>query len=293
MQYPTNFQSTRKTVREVLSDGVSYLREASRETPYLDALLLLSHAMGISKEECILRYPEALSDSANKRFCTYLERRKNHIPVSYILGKKEFYGRSFLVDERVLVPRPDTETLVEAVLERVDSFPRKNRVLDLCTGTGCIGITLKLERPELQVFCSDISLDVKEVFRKNCMALLGEPLPFYHSDLFKSIPDPPFDCILANPPYLKDEELRGIHSAPLKDPEIALLGGGEDGLNIIIKIVKKALDHINPGGYLFLEAAPSQMEGIEKNMRLLGWKEVYIIRDLSGKERVIYGVSPE
>ncbi len=282
-----------KTVREVLLEGVTILTEASVQNPYLDTLLLLSHTMGISKEQCIIRYPEPLPKELKNQFYIYLEKRKNHIPVSYIRGKKEFYGRTFFVDDRVLVPRPDTETLVEAVLERVDLSLGSCRILDLCTGTGCIGITLKLERPDLNVVCSDISLDVKEVFEKNCKALLGKSLPFYHSDLLYSIPGPSFHILVANPPYLREDELRGMDSTPLKDPEIALLGGGKDGLRIITKIIKNALDHIQPGGYLFLEADPHQMESIEKNMLRVGWQGLNTVGDLAGRERVIYGTAPE
>ena len=156
-----------------------------------------------------------------ERFLGLVDRRSAGVPVSYIRKVKEFWGLEFYVDERVLVPRPDTEALVEKALDVVRADPRLYRVHDACAGSGCIGIALKSTVPRLSVSASDISAEAGEVLSFNAEKLLGARMEFFVSDLLESVPGP-FDVITANPPYLSDNEVEGMRKLGWPEPEMAL-----------------------------------------------------------------------
>jgi release factor glutamine methyltransferase len=179
------------TVQAALQRGQSTLFYAEVETPLLDATVLLGEALGLSKEQ-LLACPEApVQEEGWQRFQEFLDRRCRGIPVSYILRRKEFFSLEFYVDERVLVPRPDTEALVEEALALLDARAAGGqalRVHDACTGSGCVAIALQHSRPGLEVSASDLSPGAEEVFRLNCRRLLGRELPFHRSDLLRQVP---------------------------------------------------------------------------------------------------------
>ena len=174
------------TVRTLLTQGYDTLFFAELESPLLDAVVLLAHALSVTKERLLASMPDEVEPEAEKRFRGFLDMRCSGSPVSYIRRVKEFYGLEFYVDERVLVPRPDTEVLVDKVLRVVKADPRLRLVHDTCTGSGCIGITLQRTTPELTVSASDISASALDVAAMNAQRILGKEIESYHSDLLDS-----------------------------------------------------------------------------------------------------------
>jgi len=271
------------TVRQVLQEGAKLLEGV--ETPFLDALILLSHASGHSKEKLLASYPEEVSADAARDFRHCIGRRLKGIPVSYIRGKKEFYGLEFAVGPGVLVPRPETETLVEAVLGLVRESSGVKSVHDACTGTGCVAITIKHEMPGLEVTASDVSAEALSYFGRNSRELLREELPNQVSDLLSSVSGI-FDVITANPPYVTTSSWKTMADRGWPEPSIAL-DGGPDGVNYYKDIIPQSVSRLRGGGSLFLEADPSQFVTIEKILMQNGFHTTIIYRDLAGRERVI------
>jgi release factor glutamine methyltransferase len=274
------------TVQDALYEGTSILYFAEVETPFLDASLLLSHALGVSKEKLFASLPDRVEPSFFKQFKMYLDERCHGVPVSYIRHKKEFYGLEFFVDERVLVPRPDTETLVDTVRGIVSSDNKVKRLHDLCTGSGCIAITLQYLFPEMEISASDVSEEVYEVFRYNCRQLVKKELAFFYADLFAGLPEK-YDLIASNPPYLTDGEVDNLKKIDWSEPEIALRGG-RDGLDFLKEIIRLAPCFLRARGYLFLEAAPGQMKILKDFMEKLDYINITVVKDLAKRERVIY-----
>jgi release factor glutamine methyltransferase len=279
------------TARELVTAGTRTLMLAEVDTPYLDAVVLLAHAAGVTKERLLSALPEPVDGEAEARFLGYLDRRASGVPVSYIRRSKEFYGLEFYVDERVLVPRPDTETLVERVLFISRADPRVRDVRDVCTGSGCVGITLKREAPSLVVSASDISAEAEAVFRINCDRLLGQPLPFALTDLLDGVPERSLDLVAANPPYLRDGEVDGLVKIGWPEPPISLRGGRE-GTELAARLIRDSALKLRPGGWLVMEAAPDQFTKLHALLDQAGFRGVEVDRDLAGRERVISGQVP-
>jgi release factor glutamine methyltransferase len=275
------------TVQSLLAQGYDSLGLAAVETPRLDALVLLAHALGTTKERLLASLPDPVDAEAGARYSLLLERRRAGTPVSYIRQVKEFWGLEFHVDPRVLVPRPDTETLVERALLIARGEPRIRAVLDACTGSGCIGIALRHEEPGLDVTLSDISRDALDVAAENARALLGAPLPAVLSDLLDGVRGR-FDMIASNPPYLSDAEVDEMAARSWPEPELALRGG-PDGTALAERLIAQAPDRLSDGGALLLEAAPGQFGRLRALMEGAGFGGIEVIRDLAGRERVIVG----
>ena len=275
------------TYRDALQEGSRRIETSQDDTPYLDALLLLSEATGLRKELLYASLGDTLPDAFLERFLALCDRRTSGTPVAYLLGRQEFYGRSFAVDERVLIPRADTETLIDAVLEVCDANPGLRSVHDLGTGSGCIALTLKAERPGLAVSASDISPAACEVFAGNARAL-ALPVECVVAPYFESI-DGPFDLIVSNAPYLTDEEVDEMQGRAWPEPEGALRAGPA-GLDCIAQIVHKSVHYLSEPGYLFLEAAPAQMPIIIEMMTGVGFEGIIVRTDLAGRDRVVGGV---
>ncbi len=276
------------TVRSALAEGFEKL--ADIETPFLDATVLLAHALGISKEQLLASYPDEIPPSILRHYHSYIEKRLSGLPVSYILGKKEFYGLPFFIDERVLVPRPETETLIEAALEELTLFSDKRRLLDLCTGSGCVGITLAYLRPELFVTASDISTGALEVARTNSRHLLTAQPRLVESNLYEEI-EGKYDLIVSNPPYLTGEESEELQRRGWPEPTIAL-DGGLDGLDHVRGILQGGFAHLTSNGYLLVEGDVRRIELIAELFRDFGYSETRIYPDLSKRGRVVGGRKP-
>ena len=275
------------TVRSLLARGYDILFYAEVQTPFLDAVVLLAHARETTKERLLASFPDEVPPGVEAKFREYLDLRCTGVPVSYIRRTKEFYGLDFYVDERVLVPRPDTEVLVEKILQCVRAEPRLRRVHDACTGSGCIGIAVKSTAPALEVTASDISGPALEVAALNAERLLDGSFPAYRSDLLDTVPGT-FDLIASNPPYLRDDEVRGLAKLGWREPPLAL-AGGRDGTDLAGRLIRSAPSRLSPGGWLVLEAAPLQMTKLFALMDQAGFHTIDVEQDLAGSGRVIAG----
>jgi len=301
------------TIQEALAEGTRLLKSPCKlaliDTPALDASILLSKVLGMDKTKMILSANECIERQVLDEYKILLERRRAGECIAYILGYKEFLGLEFCVSPNVLVPRPDTETLVEAALEHIDyifsdikqrspgySIANEISLLDICTGSGAVAISLKNELPFLTVTASDISPQALEIARLNADRLLGKEstlgsrsIDFIQSDLFKNICGK-FNIIVSNPPYVLSSELINLAPEVQYEPIVAL-DGGEDGLQLIKEIIAQAANYLYPGGFLLLEAAHSQMPVIQKLLETHGFANIKRYKDLARKDRVISGQS--
>jgi release factor glutamine methyltransferase len=275
------------TVRTLLRQGYDKLFLAEVDTPLLDTLLLLAFALESTKEKVLASLPEEVSPDVEKNFLSLLDRRSSGTPVSYIRKVKEFWGLEFYVDERVLVPRPDTEALVEKALDVVRADPRLRRVHDACAGSGCVGISLQRTLPRLEVSASDLSAEAGEVLGLNAEKLLGRRMDFFVSDLLDSVPGS-FDMITANPPYLRDDEVEDMRKISWPEPEIALRGG-RDGTALAERLIRAAPQRLAANGWLVLEAAPHQFNKLFAFMDQAGFHSIDVEQDMAGRNRVIAG----
>ncbi|GAB1483452.1 peptide chain release factor N(5)-glutamine methyltransferase [Treponema sp.] len=295
------------TIGEALARGTALLRQAGIETPSLDASLLLSDILQSSRPLLLAHRDDSLALADAVTFLNLIEQRKSGIAVAYLLGFKEFRNLSFRVNPSVLIPRPDTETLLEAALEYLasvaggerDSPVLGRRVLDLCTGSGCVAIALKNEVPSLSLCASDLSSDALAVARENALRLLraqgkeqgAEPVQFYQSDLFDSIPGT-FMLIVSNPPYVPSALLDTLALEVQNEPRMAL-DGGIDGLFLIRRLIKDSILHLDAEGMLLIESGSEQTREIADLLRAEGFHSVRIYKDLAGKERVTGGIVGE
>jgi len=288
-----------RTIRETLADGRARLAAAGIENPALDASLLLGEILGMNRSALLVADGDPLGESSIAAFDGLVGRRVGGECVAYILGRKEFHGLEFLVDRRVLVPRPDTETLVEAALACLSAAGRPLRMLDLCTGSGAVAIAVKHRMPCLEVWATDLSPQALEVAEANAGRLLPQGhVNFRRGDLFQALRElerPTFDLITGNPPYVPAGEIPGLSPEVRAEPLLAL-DGGDDGLDLIRNIVPQAPGFLFPGGTLMLEADPRQMGEIASLLREAGFTDLQTHPDLSGGERVIQarypGLSP-
>ncbi|MDR0495633.1 MAG: peptide chain release factor N(5)-glutamine methyltransferase [Treponema sp.] len=280
------------TVREALAGGSAALAGAGTENAQLDASLLLAGLLNMSRSSLVAAASRPLAEESLAAFNSLIKRRLAGECVAYITGKKEFYGLEFLVNPSVLVPRPDTETLVEAALQKLKNENQPLRVLDLCTGSGAIAVALKHEMPELEVWAADISAAALETARTNAARLLtAGKVHFCHGDLFDALNrgmENSFHIIISNPPYIPGAAIAGLSPEVRMEPILAL-DGGNDGLDVIKRIVSQAPQFLCPGGSLLLEADPRQIDRIGALFQQADFTGIQAYKDLSGKERVIGG----
>jgi release factor glutamine methyltransferase len=284
------------TIREAILHGISVLKSAGIESPSLDSSLLLAHVLNISRSSLIAKSDEPLCDEALTLFQSFIERRKNGECTAYILGKKEFRGLEFLVNQSVLVPRPDTEILAEAAIEQLtknkEHITQNARILDLCTGSGAVAIAIaaaiKHITDDAEICASDISANALDIAKKNADTLAGGSIKFFHGDLFDALPAVLFSLIVCNPPYIPAETIKTLSAEVQNEPRLAL-DGGRSGLDIIKRIIEKAPEFLEKKGILLMEADPRQMDEIKTFLENRGFSEIIIYNDLSGQQRVIGG----
>lgn len=264
--------------------------EGTTSSPRLDAEVLLGHVAHWSRTDIHIRLMDPLGEERTRTFWELLEERKRGVPVAYLIGVKEFYSRRFLVTEGVLIPRPETELLVEKSLQVLSRTPGATRVLDLCCGTGCIGITVALETPNTRVLCADISDQAVKVTRENLRRFgVEERVEVIKSDLFSTLGKQAFDLIVSNPPYV------GTEFGPSPEPQVAefepglALFSGAHGTDHLRAIVEQAPAHLMNGGSLVLECASFQAEKIEAWMTDIGYQQTCLWHDLSGLPRGVSG----
>ncbi len=277
------------TISESLHQGILAIQSSGvSESNSLDALLLLCKATGFSKEY-VYTYPDAPLDMQILAvFNSYIARRCEAQPIAYILGEREFYGRLYTVDPRVLIPRPDTETLVEQALILLKE-KQESTVLDLCTGSGCIGITVAAEIPTSHVTLADISEEALAVAMQNSRAILQRELECLQGNLFESLQNRKFHMIITNPPYLAGSWYNTTAAQVKREPYLALVGGGDDGLEIIRTIVDESPDHLELDGMLLIECDDRQNTKVAGLMEKAGFSSVTSSQDLAGCRRIVWG----
>lgn len=259
------------------------------DNPRLDAELLLAHALGVERIRLYLDLERPLTADELDAVRGLVKRRRAREPVAYILGHRDFWGRRFKVTPAVLIPRPDTETLVEQALERLGEDHGAD-VIDLCTGSGCVAISLACERPGLRVTATDLSAEALAVARENAAAL-GAEVRFAQGDLFADEVGP-FDLVTANPPYVREGELGALQPEVAEhEPTLALVAG-PTGLEIYERLVPAAFERLRPGGHLLLEVGAGQAAAVGSLLTRAGFAEVVAHRDLGGHERVVAGRRP-
>ncbi|MDR1398913.1 MAG: peptide chain release factor N(5)-glutamine methyltransferase [Treponema sp.] len=276
------------TIREIFCQACVRLRDAGIDTPVLDAGVLLAAVLHTDRVGLIIAGERPVSDEAWSAYMRMLERRLSGECVAYIVGHKEFWGLDFTVTPDVLVPRPDTETLVEAALSCMATHrvsDTHGEILDLCTGSGAVAIVLKHECPMAHVVASDISPAALAVARQNAARLLGDAVQFIESDLFSKI-DGQFDLITANPPYVPSALIADLTPEVRGEPLLAL-DGGNDGLDLIRRIISDAKPRLKPGGVLLIEADPEEMDTITRILLAEGYEQPRLYYDVAGKARVI------
>ncbi len=276
------------------------LEDAGIESAPYEAWLIMEEILSVSREDYYADPRKEIPPEKIPSLEKTLKKREGRYPLQYLLGYCEFMGFSFRVDERVLIPRQDTECLVEEALRHIRRQSRTGagggkafRVLDLCTGSGCIGISVKLLCPRVDMVLADLSEDALALARWNAENL-GAGVLTLGGDLFEALehlsPDRRrFDLILSNPPYIPSHEIRDL-MPEVRDhePGMALDGDG-DGLAFYRRISRQAPDHLNPGGSLFFEIGFSQAAQVKEIMAREGFRDIRVEKDLAGLDRIIRG----
>lgn len=253
--------------------------------PQPDAEWILLWAMNISRVQLRLRAAEPILGETLEKAQRALERRVAGEPLQYVLGEAWFYGRRFRCDRRALIPRQDTETLCEAAILRI--LPGRRRVLDLCTGSGIIGVTIALERPMSAVTATDISQQALSLAMENAQEN-GARIDFRCGDLFEPVAGEKFDAILSNPPYLTGEEMKKMQRELHAEPQNALFGG-EDGLEFYRRIAAQAPEHLLPGGVVLLEIGSAQAQDVQAMFKeSMPGAQTGVLKDMQGLDRVVW-----
>ena len=269
-------------LKEVLADTTIKLSRSGIEGAARDARILTAYALQVPISELSLRINEQVSEKIISKLEKLILRRIDREPISKILGRREFWGRSFFINENVLDPRGDTETLIDFVIEK----PVKS-VLDLGTGSGAIAVTLACEWKEVHVTAIDISEDALLLAKLNAEKFnVQSKIHFLKSDWFEAIKGH-FDLIISNPPYIGLAEQDGLSAEVIKyDPEISLFAG-RDGLAAYKRIIPSLPKFLNPDGLVLLEIGASQSNQVKNMMNVVGFIDVQIVKDLSGKDRLV------
>lgn len=280
------------TVAQALDEGADRLSLCRPRSPRLDAEVLLAHVLESTRTRLYVCAEQTLAESALERYRGLLAFRERGIPVAYLVGYKEFYSRRFEVTPDVLIPRSETETLVDVGLEylRRGALTRP-RVLDLGTGSGIVAATIALERPGAEVLAVEIEPDAARIARRNFQNLRTE-VELVLGDLFEPVTGR-FDLILSNPPYV------GLDCGPQPEQNVrdyepfTALFGGRTGREILERIIQRAPDFLVDGGALGVEVAPHQSEGVEALLMERGFRRTRLVPDLAGLPRVVAGTWEE
>lgn len=276
-----------ETLGVMLRNGRHVLASAGIETAALDADVLLREVLGLSREDMLREPDRIVSEPDRLRYHAFIVRRMAYEPVAYLLGKKEFYGREFTVNRATLIPRPDSETLIDAVLKYSRLYPQKPRILDCGTGSGCLLLTLLAEIDDATGVGIDISEEALAVAKVNADKLGLAKRVNFRINGWKEEEGEAFDLVVTNPPYIKRLDMPGLHpDVSLFEPPSAL-DGGEDGLACYRQLAECYTQWLKPGGIMFIECGLGQHDDIvrifkQKKLTLLG-----IEKDLAGIDRCI------
>jgi release factor glutamine methyltransferase len=274
-------------MRQLLRQARAALEEAGVETPQLDAELLLAHSLGTSRSQLYARSDEPLDSETMENFHSLVSRRIEREPVAYITGHKEFYGLDLLVDRRVLIPRPETETLVEVALTAARQR-RFSLLADVGVGSGAVAIALAVNLPHIEIYATDSSSDALAVAEENCRRhQVLDRMHLLQGDLLEPLPEP-VELIVSNPPYVSTAELKTLEPEITKYEPVEALDGGADGLEQFRRVLAQAGPRLEPSGMLCLEIGANQALAVNDIVRgEFPRATVAVVRDLAGLDRVV------
>lgn len=274
------------TIKEALNNSINILKQRNIESPIQIAKIVLSHVLQQNKEYILINENEILKDEIYEEFIKKVEKISLGTPVQYVTNKQEFMDMEFFVDENVLIPRPDTEILVEEVLELINK--RNNlSIIDMCTGSGAIAISLAKCTENNKIYAVDISSGALNVAKKNAIKNgVDKKIEFINSNMFENVNDnEKFDVIVSNPPYIESEVVLTLDKQVQHEPKIAL-DGGIDGLDFYRKLLESSKRYLKENGIIAMEIGYNQREAVT-NLFKTEYKNVYCKQDLGGNDRVI------
>ena len=274
-------------IKQAIEKGAINLKVSNTESPKIKARMLMQFILNVPRQYIIVNDMKELTQSQEKEYFESIQKLTKNIPIEHITNQKEFMKLNFFVDENVLIPRQDTEILVEEVIKIAKKINCK-KILDICTGSGAIGISLAKYIEKSEITATDISEDAIRVANKNAiMNNVEDKITFIKSDLFNNIPNNKYDIIVSNPPYIKKEIIKTLEKQVQNEPILAL-DGGEDGLDFYRKIIKHSYEYLKYGGYLCLEIGYDQkidvIELLENEEKYIN---IYSKKDLYGNDRIV------
>jgi release factor glutamine methyltransferase len=274
-----------KTLLDVLQSTAAYFTKHQVENPRLNAEHLLAHTLGLSRMDLYLEFERPLNETELAPLRDLVKRRAQGEPLQHLLGTVEFCGHTFAIDKRAMVPRPETEELVEFLEAEVRSHRSEVRIMDVGTGSGVIALSLAKKFPEAEVHAVDISEDALALARKNAARLELDRVRFQKSDLLESLSER-FDLIVANLPYISMQDRHQLAREVLHDPDVALFGG-PSGDELVRKLIEQTPSHLEPGGLLALEIGLGQAEGLCDFLRQKNYHDIELKKDYSGITRFL------
>jgi release factor glutamine methyltransferase len=276
-------------ILEVIQRTTPYFEKQGVESPRLTIELLLAHLLKKRRLDLYLEFERELDATTLEKLREMVRRRAAGEPVQYITGEAEFCGLKFVVDKRVLIPRPETELLVETVTAGVRSQKSGVRIIDLCTGSGCIAVTLAKKIEAAEIYATDVSAEALAVAEENAKRHnVEKKIRFFRGDLLESLPvSLSVDAIVSNPPYIASGDLARLPKEVREFEPVHALSAGEDGLNFYRRIVGSARRFLLPTGFLCLELGDGQCAAVSRLCAENGWTVDQVVKDLQGKERVL------
>lgn len=273
------------TIKQAITKGMIMLKSNNVESPKLKARLLLQYVLDKPRQYIIVYDNKEIDKQQQWQYFVNIEKLTKGAPLQHITHRQEFMKMDFFVDENVLIPRPDTEILVEEVIKIAQKY-NSPRILDLCTGSGAIAISLKKFVPNADITAVDISEKALEIAQKNAKKLETK-INFLKSDLFDKLDNKKFDIIVSNPPYIRKDEIKKLSEEVQKEPKIAL-DGGEDGLDFYRIITEQAINYLKTGSFLCFEIGYNQKNDVIKIIEDdQNYKNTYCKKDLYGNDRII------
>jgi release factor glutamine methyltransferase len=281
-----------KPLLEVLTSGAGYLQKHGVDEARLNMEHLLAHALGCRRLDLYLRFEESLPEDTLASLRDLIRRRAEGIPLQHLLGTVDFLGHELISDHRALIPRPETEYLVDWLIRQVAAshLPRPTALLDMATGSGCIGLTLASAWKDARAQLTDISEDALDLARLNASRLGLGHVQLTRSDLFEKV-TARFDLIVTNLPYIPSAEIPSLSREVRRDP-VSALDGGPDGMDIIRRFLKDAPAHLLPGGMVVLEVGHDQGQAVADIASQHGFSGLRLLADLAGIERFVIGTHP-
>ena len=273
-------------IEEILKKEINNLKQNNIENSTLKAKILLANILNVKKEYLLIHSEEEIKQEDKIKYENCIKELIKGKPLQYITNKQEFMGLDFYVDENVLIPQPDTEILVEKAIEIAETT-QKNKILDMCTGSGCIAISLAKKINNTQIIAVDISNNALNVANKNAINNNVEnKIKFINSDMFNNIEEK-FDIIVSNPPYIETETINKLEIEVQNEPHLAL-DGGIDGLKFYKTIANNAFKYLNENGYLLLEIGYNQQNSVTQLLQDIGkYKDIETVKDLGGNYRIV------